>query len=155
VFPGGIFSFFSLSQLIGSFCSDRVHETHSCDTRLCPSTCELCMRLCGEPHLHGLARGVHHLCGLVVFPCLRALSKLTLLMNREAHPCSALCSDNGICNIETAPQSIEATFTGRHETFQYTKVIQSSSIMRSISLIFLVCMQYTQGLWTVRTLASC
>ena len=45
-------------------------------------------------------------------------------MNREEHTCSALCSDKGICQIDTAPQSIEATFTGKHETFQYTKVIQ-------------------------------
>jgi len=59
-------------------------------------------------------------------------------VNREAHPCSALCSDKGICHIETAPQSIEATFTGRHETFQYTKVIQSSSIVHSISLILVL-----------------
>lgn len=42
--------------------------------------------------------------------------------DRQEHSCEALCSANGICQIETAPQSIEATFTGRHETFQYTKV---------------------------------
>ncbi|KAI9511011.1 hypothetical protein F5148DRAFT_1274479 [Russula earlei] len=81
------------------------HKTHSCDTRLCPSTCELCKRLCDESHLHGLTSGAHHLCG-------------------EAHTCSALCSEKGICQIETAPQSIQATFTGRHETFQYTKRLQ-------------------------------
>ena len=46
--------------------SDQVHETHSCDTRLCPSTCELCKRLCDEPHLHGLTLGTHHLCGSVL-----------------------------------------------------------------------------------------
>ena len=42
--------------------------------------------------------------------------------NRQEHPCPADCQSQGICRIETAPQSIEATFTGRHETFQYTKV---------------------------------
>lgn len=96
--------------------SDQVHETHSCDTRLCPSTCELCKRLCDEPHLHGLARGTHHLCG-------------------EAHSCSALCSDNGTCHIETAPQSIEATFTGRHETFQYTKYTQVAKRLQCVKTI--------------------
>jgi hypothetical protein len=55
----------------------------------------------------------------------RSIIETETLVNREAHPCSALCSDNGICYIETAPQSIEATFTGRHEAFQYTKVIHS------------------------------
>lgn len=44
----------------------------------------------------------------------------------QAHSCSGLCSADGTCEIETAPQSIEATFTGRHETFQYTKVCQSN-----------------------------
>jgi hypothetical protein len=50
---------------------------------------------------------------------------MKFVASREAHACSALCSDNGICQIDTAPQSIEATFTGRHETFQYTKVVLS------------------------------
>ncbi|KAH9963060.1 hypothetical protein BJV74DRAFT_880022 [Russula compacta] len=88
--------------------SDQDHERHACDTRLCPATCDLCKRLCVQPHLHGLALGpaMHHLCG------------------REAHSCSALCSAPGICQIDTAPLSIEATFTGRHETFQYTKTIE-------------------------------
>ena len=49
-------------------------------------------------------------------------------MAREAHSCSALCSAPGTCQIETSPQSVEATFTGRHETYQYTKVISSSLI---------------------------
>ncbi|KAH9965565.1 hypothetical protein BGW80DRAFT_1345251 [Lactifluus volemus] len=84
--------------------SEQDHESHSCDTRLCPRTCELCQRLCGQPHLHGLTPGTHHLCG-------------------EAHPCSALCSAQGTCQINTAPHSVEATFTGRHETFQYTKSV--------------------------------
>ena len=45
---------------------------------------------------------------------------------RQEHSCSALCSASGICQIDTTPQSIEATFTGRHETFQYTKVFLDS-----------------------------
>jgi hypothetical protein len=52
------------------FYSDQDHETHSCDTRLCPSTCELCKRLCDEPHLHGLTQGTYHLCGSVPSPLL-------------------------------------------------------------------------------------
>ena len=46
---------------------------------------------------------------------------------RQEHSCSALCSAPGICQIDTTPQSIEATFTGRHETFQHTKVFLASS----------------------------
>ncbi|KAH9026661.1 hypothetical protein EDB84DRAFT_1589144 [Lactarius hengduanensis] len=84
--------------------SEQEHESHSCDTRLCPVTCELCKRLCDQPHLHGLTPGAHHLCG-------------------EAHSCLERCAVPGICQIDTSPQSIEATFTGRHETFQYTRVI--------------------------------
>ncbi|KAG2112788.1 hypothetical protein BD769DRAFT_1391798 [Suillus cothurnatus] len=41
---------------------------------------------------------------------------------REEHSCPMQCTVEGICKIKTVPQSIEATFTGRHETFQYTKV---------------------------------
>ncbi|KAI9453843.1 hypothetical protein BJY52DRAFT_1418099 [Lactarius psammicola] len=85
--------------------SDQEHEIHSCDTRLCPATCELCKRLCNKPHLHGLAPREYHLCG-------------------ESHSCHALCSASGICQIDTAPQYVEATFTGRHETFQFTKYTQ-------------------------------
>jgi len=45
--------------------SDQVHATHSCNTRICPSTCELCKRRCDGLHLHGLTPGIHHLCGYV------------------------------------------------------------------------------------------
>ena len=41
---------------------------------------------------------------------------------RLKHPCSGLCKAQGTCEIETTPQSIESTFTGQHESFQYTKV---------------------------------
>ncbi|KAI0302831.1 hypothetical protein B0F90DRAFT_1809754 [Multifurca ochricompacta] len=85
--------------------SDRDHDSHSCGMRTCAATCDLCKRLCIQPHLHGLEPGVRHLCG-------------------ESHPCSALCSAPGICQIDTAPLSIEATFTGKHDTFQYTKRLQ-------------------------------
>ncbi|KAG1886418.1 uncharacterized protein F5891DRAFT_1082392 [Suillus fuscotomentosus] len=84
--------------------SDMNHDQHLCDARLCSFPCQLCKRLCANTdHLHGLEDGAIHLCG-------------------EEHSCSVQCTAEGICEIETAPQSIEATFTGRHETFQYTKV---------------------------------
>ncbi|KAL1748217.1 hypothetical protein HDZ31DRAFT_21499, partial [Schizophyllum fasciatum] len=38
------------------------------------------------------------------------------------HPCPRMCEAAGFCEIDTAPLLVEATFTGRHETFQYTKV---------------------------------
>ena len=41
---------------------------------------------------------------------------------RQEHFCGALCSAAGICQIDTIPQPIEATYTGGHELFQYTKV---------------------------------
>ncbi|KAI6111762.1 hypothetical protein EV401DRAFT_1987972 [Pisolithus croceorrhizus] len=84
--------------------SDVAHFRHRCEARLCSITCQLCKRLCSDQdHMHGLEEGATHLCG-------------------EEHLCSVDCSVPGICEIETAPYSIEATFTGRHETFQYTKV---------------------------------
>ncbi|KIK55622.1 hypothetical protein GYMLUDRAFT_76385 [Collybiopsis luxurians FD-317 M1] len=83
--------------------SDIPHSKHACDNRECPLQCRLCSRLCSEAHLHGLDANAVHLCG-------------------ETHPCKAVCAAQGICQIETQPSSVEATFTGRHDTFQYTKV---------------------------------
>ncbi|KAN0136209.1 hypothetical protein V8E53_006069 [Lactarius tabidus] len=96
--------------------SDHDHVIHSCDTRLCPATCELCKRLCDKPHLHGLALQQYHLCG-------------------EAHSCLSLCSEPGICQIDQAPQSVEATFTGRHETFQFTKYSQVAKRLQCVKNI--------------------
>lgn len=92
--------------------SHETHDQHLCGTQSCPISCELCKRLCANSdHLHGLRPDSRHLCG-------------------QEHKCSALCGANGICQIDTAPQSIEATFTGRHETFQYTKYSQDSKRLR-------------------------
>ncbi|KAF8548217.1 hypothetical protein OG21DRAFT_1449416 [Imleria badia] len=84
--------------------SDVDHALHQCDSRFCSVQCQLCKRLCADQdHMHGLESGAIHLCG-------------------QEHLCTAVCATPGICEIETAPHSIEATFTGRNETFQYTKV---------------------------------
>ncbi|KAJ6484963.1 hypothetical protein DFH09DRAFT_1378006, partial [Mycena vulgaris] len=92
--------------------SHEVHNQHLCSTPSCPISCELCKRLCANSdHLHGLQPDAQHLCG-------------------QEHKCSALCGAPGTCQIDTAPQSIEATFTGRHETFQYTKYSQDSKRLR-------------------------
>ncbi|KAI9434837.1 hypothetical protein H4582DRAFT_1855657 [Lactarius indigo] len=96
--------------------SDQEHETHSCDTRLCPAACELCKRLCDKPHLHGVDPHAHHLCGC-------------------AHSCSAPCSAPGTCQIDTSPHSVEATFTGRHEKYQYTKYTQVAKRLQCVKTI--------------------
>ncbi|KAI9455502.1 hypothetical protein HD554DRAFT_2207426 [Boletus coccyginus] len=84
--------------------SDVDHALHQCDTRFCSVQCRLCKRLCADQdHMHGLDSSVIHLCG-------------------QEHLCTAVCAARGICEIDTAPHSIEATFSGKHETFQYTKV---------------------------------
>ncbi|KAH9039451.1 hypothetical protein EDB83DRAFT_2411806, partial [Lactarius deliciosus] len=78
------------------------HTVHTCEHRLCPISCQLCKRLCSGDHLHGLSRSENHLCG-------------------QEHSCNALCSAPGICQVETTPLSVEATFTPKHEASQYTK----------------------------------
>lgn len=86
--------------------SHEEHQVHICDVRMCPLGCELCQRLCSDTdHLHALDTEAHHLCG-------------------QTHPCPDQCRATGICEIDTTPLSIEATFSGRHETFQYTKYTQ-------------------------------
>ncbi|KAF8548559.1 hypothetical protein OG21DRAFT_1422875 [Imleria badia] len=86
--------------------SDADHTLHQCDSRFCSVQCQLCKRLCAnQDHLHGLDPDAIHLCG-------------------QEHLCTAVCAAPGICEIDTAPHSIEATFTGRNETFQYTKYSQ-------------------------------
>ncbi|KAI0035522.1 hypothetical protein K488DRAFT_76563 [Vararia minispora EC-137] len=92
------------------------HTTHECETRLCPVRCQLCSRLCQEPHMHGTQKGVVHLCG-------------------EEHSCSALCAADGICEINTTPQSVEAMFTGKNETFQYTKYTQAMKRKNCVKVI--------------------
>lgn len=96
--------------------SNQEHTEHSCGMRLCPASCDLCKRLCIQPHLHGIKPGESHLCG-------------------EAHSCSALCSASGTCQIDTAPMSVEATFTGKHETFQYTKYTQVAKRLQCVKTI--------------------
>ncbi|KAF7370371.1 VWFA domain-containing protein [Mycena sanguinolenta] len=94
----------------------EAHDQHVCNISSCPMSCELCMRLCANTdHLHGLQADARHLCG-------------------QEHKCAALCQAKGICQIDTTPQSIEATFTGRHETFQYTKYSQGNLFNRGIEL---------------------
>ncbi|KAJ7430289.1 hypothetical protein FB451DRAFT_1500209, partial [Mycena latifolia] len=94
--------------------SDEAHTQHVCDASACPLPCELCKRLCSETdHLHGLQADAIHLCG-------------------QTHNCAAMCQAKGTCEIETAPQSIQATFTGRHETFQYTKYSQVAKRLQCV-----------------------
>ncbi|KAI6027008.1 hypothetical protein EDC04DRAFT_2899498 [Pisolithus marmoratus] len=97
--------------------SDVDHDRHECEARLCSVTCQLCKRLCSnQDHMHGLEDGAVHLCG-------------------QEHLCTAMCSAQGICEIETAPHSIEATFTGRHETFRYTKYSQVAKRLKCIKIV--------------------
>ncbi|KAJ6612229.1 hypothetical protein B0H10DRAFT_2165565 [Mycena sp. CBHHK59/15] len=84
--------------------SHDVDHQHVCNTISCPLPCELCKRLCANTnHLHGLEVDARHLCG-------------------QQHNCNSSCSADGICQIDIVPQSIEATFVGRHDTFPYTKL---------------------------------
>ncbi|KAG9310081.1 hypothetical protein JVU11DRAFT_9689 [Chiua virens] len=97
--------------------SDTGHSLHQCDARFCTIQCQLCKRLCADQdHMHGLDSSATHLCG-------------------QEHLCTALCAAPGICEIETAPHSIEATFTGRNETFQYTKYTQDAKRLKCIKPI--------------------
>jgi hypothetical protein len=109
---------------------DESHDQHVCEKRTtCPYICQLCKRLCATPdHLHGLDPSEKHLCGYVYFRDYGPLLLKLSFRSSQEHRCQAVCATTGICEIDTQPQSIDAIFTGRHETFQYTKVtvIQSN-----------------------------
>ncbi|KAI9455147.1 hypothetical protein BJY52DRAFT_1188514 [Lactarius psammicola] len=49
----------------------------------------------------------------------------SICVAKKKHPCGSVCSA-GICEIQTKPQAIEATFTGKHGSFQYTKYTQAA-----------------------------
>ncbi|KAG8918942.1 hypothetical protein FRC02_002026 [Tulasnella sp. 418] len=92
---------------------DEEHGAHVCAERLaCPIKCQLCSRLCtmGD-HLHGMVDDEPHLC-------------------RLEHACSHECESQGICEIRTEPRSVETTFTGVHENFQFTKYTQIANRLR-------------------------
>ena len=77
---------------------------------------------------------------------------------RQEHLCTATCVSPGICEIETAPHSIEATFTGRNETFQYTKVcslVSNAYASTNTSLSILRVRWNSNVLSTVLTLTLC
>lgn len=96
---------------------DIEHESHQCDAQYCPIPCQLCKRLCSSPnHLHALEEGAIHLCG-------------------ESHSCTQRCTAPGVCEIDMAPESIEETFRGRHECFQYTKYSQVAKRLKCVKLI--------------------
>ena len=118
---------FSIVSLTSPYSEDE-HDEHMCDARLCPVPCQLCRRLCAnQDHLHGLETDSIHLCGFVSITKLIS-ANINNFFHRQEHPCTALCAAPGVCEIDTTPQSIEATFTGRHETFQYTKVSSISTL---------------------------
>ncbi|KEP47826.1 von willebrand factor type A domain protein [Rhizoctonia solani 123E] len=86
---------------------DQEHARHVCSSsQSCPMECQLCPRLCcNTDHFHGLEPDETHLCG-------------------QEHTCTMLCEAPGICEIQTQPFAINEQFTGRYETFQYTRYAQ-------------------------------
>ncbi|KAG9308629.1 hypothetical protein JVU11DRAFT_11580, partial [Chiua virens] len=96
---------------------DIEHETHQCGAQYCPIPCQLCKRLClSHNHLHMLEQNADHLCG-------------------EPHSCARRCGAEGICEIQMIPDSIEETFKGMHECFQYTKYSQVARRLKCVKLI--------------------
>ncbi|KAK7025055.1 VWFA domain-containing protein [Favolaschia claudopus] len=118
--------------------SEHPEDEHMCSARLhkCGEACDLKnIKVSGKlyslkiptPNISVMA--LHALClancvnVCVLMQTIFMVFKLVPSIS-AAHSCTATCQAQGICEIETAPQSIEATFTGRHETFQYTKYSQ-------------------------------
>ena len=114
--------------LLTNASSREDHERHCCALVLsCPLKCELCNSFCSAgDHFHALQDYAVHLCGWVQTKHLK-ISAPNFHASRQQHACPYSCQLMGICQVDTTPQSIESTFVGRHERFQYTKVMRSSS----------------------------
>ncbi|KAG8924163.1 hypothetical protein FRC02_010615 [Tulasnella sp. 418] len=48
------------------------------------------------------------------------------------HHCPHSCESPGICRIDTEPKSVETTFVGVHETFQFTKYTQIANRLQCV-----------------------
>jgi hypothetical protein len=115
-------SWFTLSVFRLPTGSDVEHDGHQCDAQYCPIFCHLCKRVCSSHnHLHALEPDAIHLCGYVITDPVVSSEKAKFLDSQE-HPCPQRCTAPGVCEIDTAPHSIEATFEGMHECFHYTRV---------------------------------
>ena len=54
----------------------------------------------------------------------------------QEHKCQSDCESIGVCEIDTVPHSIEETFNGAHDQFQYTRVsFNSIDIQKILTLI--------------------
>jgi hypothetical protein len=114
---------FDYHYSIADILSELEHESHQCDTQYCPIPCQLCKRLCwSSNHLHALEGDANHLCGYVFRAVLTSYIAERDTFCRNSHTCTRQCTAPGVCEIDMAPDSIEETFRGRHECFQYTKV---------------------------------
>ncbi|KIJ09825.1 hypothetical protein PAXINDRAFT_102165 [Paxillus involutus ATCC 200175] len=126
---------------------------HICmvDAHLCGQPCSMigksgclgqCIKVMDHPDGGHECAATTHACGE---PC--ALTDIYLAdgkryscpekchIAKQPHSCEAVCSARGICEIETAPDSIEDTFTGKYETFTYTKFSQVSKRLKCVTVI--------------------
>ncbi|KIM24943.1 hypothetical protein M408DRAFT_224544 [Serendipita vermifera MAFF 305830] len=98
------------------------HEKHTCDRSLsCPIKCQLCNSYCATgDHFHALEPSAVHLCG-------------------QKHNCTQKCELPGVCEINTTPQSIESTFTGKYTSFQVRRpriVATKLTLRRKCTLVY-------------------
>ncbi|KAH9054525.1 hypothetical protein EDB87DRAFT_1580466 [Lactarius vividus] len=135
------------STSCGLACFSAGHPgKHVCvvSAHLCGDPCKLLGRRgCLEDCTNVIGHDDEHMCSALAHMCNEpcALRNIQLLggktfscqescnIPREAHSCLERCAVPGICQIDTSPQSIEATFTGRHETFQYTRSQRGCSVL--------------------------
>ncbi|KAI0317532.1 hypothetical protein OF83DRAFT_1171919 [Amylostereum chailletii] len=121
------------------------------EEHMCSALVHMCGQLCDLKDAASLttrstlSTNAIHVCALslvsfaTVFAritiCMDCFPKLYTFAGLEEHSCTALCAAPGVCEIDTAPQSVEATFTGRNETFQYTKFTQVAKRSRCVEVI--------------------
>ncbi|KAF8306077.1 hypothetical protein DL93DRAFT_2172249 [Clavulina sp. PMI_390] len=53
----------------------------------------------------------------------------------QEHSCEDLCASPGICHVATEPKSVESTFVGKRERFQFTKYTQVANRLACVQRI--------------------
>ncbi len=81
------------------------------------------------------SRTMCHICVGKLILYFRDSCKKNVTFGRQQHPCPAVCQSEGVCIVETVPQSVETLHVEKPEAFQYTKVSTHQNISTELCIL--------------------